>query len=137
LLDRLKATVPHAPSRTGPPSPRARCGQPAPGAEGDIGLLNRMGYVQEGRALGAQLGWPRDWLGGSKRRLSFLIDLRSRAACAVFIVQDGRKTTTQLFWLQRVKVLFGRREFRFVCPTTGVRARTRVCRRAADACTGS
>jgi hypothetical protein len=82
-----------------------------------------MGYVQEGQILGAQLGWPRDWLGGSKPRLSFLIDLRSRPACAMFIVQDGRKTTTQLFWLQRVKVLFGRREFRFVCPTTGVRAR--------------
>ena len=80
--------------------------------------------MQKGRLLGAQLGWPRQWLGGSKRRLFFLVDLRQPPGCAMFVLEDRTRTRAQLFWLREVKVLFGRREFRFVCPTDGVLART-------------
>ena len=90
----------------------------------DIQILKRMGFVQEGRLHGAQLGWPREWLGGSERRLFVLVDLRQAPGCAMFVLEDGTRTRAQLFWLREVKVLFGRRELRFVCPTEGVLART-------------
>jgi hypothetical protein len=82
--------------------------------------LRRLGYVKEGKILGDQLGWPEAWLPEPDRRLFFLVDARtSRRACAVFFVQEPDRITEQLFWLTRVKGLFGRQEDRFVCPHTG------------------
>lgn len=124
VLEDLKTKTPKPPSRARAPSATAGAAQRHPDAKVDIQILRRMGYVQKGRVLGAQLGWPRQWLGGSKRRLFFLVDLRQPPGCAMFVLEDRTRTRAQLFWLREVKVLFGRREFRFVCPTDGVLART-------------
>ena len=124
LLEELKSKTPKPSSRARAPSATARAAQPHPDAKVDIQILKRMGFVQKGRLHGAQLGWPREWLGGSKRRLFFLVDLRQAPGCAMFVLEDGTRTRAQLFWLREVKVLFGRRELRFVCSTEGVLART-------------
>lgn len=90
----------------------------------DIGMLARLGYVKAGQLLGDQLGWPEDWLPEPERRLFFLIDAReNERACAIFVLQDGEQIEHQFFWLTRVKGLFGRQEYRFICPPGGVLSR--------------
>jgi hypothetical protein len=88
----------------------------------DIGLLRRLGYLEEVKILGAQLGWPDAWVPEPERCLFFLIDARQASrTCAVFVVADlDRKAIAhQLFWLTRIPGAFGRQEYRFVCPNSG------------------
>jgi hypothetical protein len=116
LVDGLKAATvsPDSP----PVPPRSVSSDPAP--QVDIGILQRLGFVQPGKMLGDQLGWPETWIPESGRRLFFLVDLRDRRRpCAVFVVCDPEGQAHQLFALKRIKGRFGRQEYRFICPHTG------------------
>jgi hypothetical protein len=116
LVDGLKAATvsPDSP----PVPPRSASSDPAP--QVDIGILQRLGFVQPGKMLGDQLGWPETWIPEPGRRLFFIVDLRDRRrACAVFVVRDPEGQAQQLFALKRNKGRFGRQEYCFVCPRTG------------------
>ena len=90
-----------------------------PDPQVDIGILQRLGFVQPGKMLGDQLGWPEAWIPEPERRLFFIIDLRDRKRpCAVFVACDPERQAHQLFALKRTKGRFGRQEYRFICPTT-------------------
>ena len=115
LVDGLKAgTVSLAPL----PVP-ARSASSDPDPQVDMGILQRLGFVQPGNMLGDQLGWPEAWLPEPGRRLFFLIDLRDRRRpCAVFLICDPGRQVHQWFDLKRIKGRFGRHEYRFICPHT-------------------
>jgi hypothetical protein len=118
-LDTLKAQM----TKRAPRSPtrgvdQATLRAPA-GVEVQAETLRRMGYLKPGEIVGAQLGWPRAFIGSAKRRLFFLADLRTQRGCVVFVIQDPGNTETQLFWLRQAAGAFGRREARFACPFTG------------------
>jgi hypothetical protein len=96
-----------------------------PKAQVDLGILQRMGFVQPGELLGHQLGWSEAWIPEPGRRLFFLIDLRDRRRpCAVFMVCDPERQTHQLFALTQTKGRFGRQEYRFICPNTARQSTT-------------
>jgi hypothetical protein len=124
LLDRLKQEEPpRAPLASRSPTPQAIA--PEERAHVDIVTLARLGYVKEGQRLGDQLGWPEDWLPQPGRRLFFLVDAREHERmCALFILEDGDRIEHQFFWLTRVEGVFGRQEYRFVCPPDHALSRT-------------
>jgi hypothetical protein len=115
LVDGLKAgTISPNPS---PVPPRSASSDPD--SQVDIGILQRLGFVEPGKMLGDQLGWPKAWIPEPERRLFFIIDLRDRRSpCAVFLVCDPGRDAPHLFALKRIKGRFGRQEYRFVCPHT-------------------
>jgi hypothetical protein len=115
LVDGLKAgTISPDPS---PIPPRTTSSDPDP--QVDIGILQRLGFVQPGKMLGDQLGWSEAWIPEPERRLFFIIDLRDRRSpCAVFLVCDPGRHAPHLFALKRIKGRFGRQEYRFICPHT-------------------
>jgi hypothetical protein len=83
-------------------------------------ILQRLGFLQPGKMLGDQLGWPEAWVPEPDRRLFFIIDLRDRRRpCAVLLVCDPGRQAHQLFALKRIKGRFGRQEYQFICPHTG------------------
>jgi hypothetical protein len=98
LVDGLKAgTISSAPSPLPPTTTSSN-----PDAQVDIGILQRLGFVQPGKMLGDQLGWSEAWIPEPKRRLFFIIDLRDRKRpCAVFVVCDPERQAHQLFALER------------------------------------
>jgi hypothetical protein len=96
-----------------------------PDPQVDIGILQRLGFVQPGKMLGDQLGWPEAWIPEPERRLFFIIDLRDRKRpCAVFVICDSERQSHQLFALKRMKGRFGRQEYRFICPNTARQSTT-------------
>ena len=121
LVDGLKAgTISPDPS----PIPSTTT-SPNPDPQVDIGILQRLGFVQPGKMLGDQLGWPEAWIPEPERRLFFIIDLRDRKRpCAVFVVFDPERQAHQLFALKRTRGRFGRQEYRFICPTTARQSTT-------------
>jgi hypothetical protein len=67
--------------------PRSASSDPDP--QVDIGILQRLGFVQPGKMLGDQFGWPEAWIPEPGTRLFFLVDLRDRQRPrAVFLVSD-------------------------------------------------
>ena len=116
LVDGFKAAT--TSPDTFPIPPRSASSDPDP--QVDIGILQRLGFVQTGKMLGDQLGWPEAWIPEPGRRLFFIIDLRERRRpCAVFLICDPGQQAHQLFALKRIRGGFGRQEYRFVCPHTG------------------
>ena len=116
LVDGLKAgTILPDPS---PIPPRSASSDPDP--QINMGILQRLGFLQPGKMLGDQLGWPEAWVPEPDRRLFFIIDLRDRRhPCAVLLVCDPGRQAHQLFALKRIKGRFGRQEYQFICPHTG------------------
>ena len=103
---------------TSPIPPRSASSDPGP--QVNIGILQRLGFVQTGKMLGDQLGWSEAWVPEPGRRLFFIIDLRDRRRpCAVLLVCDPGRQAHQLFALKRIKGRFGRQEYCFICPHTG------------------
>jgi hypothetical protein len=81
-----------------------------PGPQVDIGILQRLGFVKSGQMLGDQLGWSEAWIHEPARPSTSMCGIcgsRSRTA--------GLSTVC----LETIKGLFGRQEYRFVCPNTG------------------
>ena len=116
LVDGLKAAT--TSPDTSPIPPRSASSDPGP--QVNIGILQRLGFVQTGKMLGDQLGWSEAWVPEPGRRLFFIIDLRDRRRpCAVLLVCDPGRQAHQLFALKRIKGRFGRQEYRFICPHTG------------------
>src|SRR5258705_3579539 len=74
LVDGLKAAT--TSPDTSPIAPRSASSDPGP--QVNIGILQRLGFVQTGKMLGDQLGWPEAWGAGPGRRLFLIIDLRDR-----------------------------------------------------------
>src|SRR5882757_9060892 len=100
---------------TSPIPPRSASSDPGP--QVNIGILQRLGFVQTGKMLGDQLGWSEAWVPEPGRRLFFIIDLRDRRRpCAVLLVCDPGRQAHQLFALKRIKGRFGRQEYCFICP---------------------
>jgi hypothetical protein len=116
LVDSLKAAT--TSPDTSPIPPRSASSDPGP--QVNIGILQRLGFVQTGKMLGDQLGWSEAWVPEPGRRLFFIIDLRDRRRpCAVLLVCDPGRQAHQLFALKRIKGRFGRQEYCFICPHTG------------------
>ena len=116
LVDGLKAAT--TSPDTSPIPPRSASSDPGP--QVNIGILQRLGFVQTGKMLGDQLGWSEAWVPEPGRRLFFIIDLRDRRRpCAVLLVCDPGRQAHQLFALKRIKGRFGRQEYCFICPHTG------------------
>ena len=116
LVDSLKAAT--TSPDTSPIAPRSASSDPGP--QVNIGILQRLGFVQTGKMLGDQLGWSEAWVPEPGRRLFFIIDLRDRRRpCAVLLVCDPGRQAHQLFALKRIKGRFGRQEYCFICPHTG------------------
>lgn len=76
----------------------------------DLGVLSRLGYLEPRGISAHQLGWPKEWLGSSDRRVFFLIDLRnSKSGRALFVTEDaGAITNASFFWIVKIKGAFGR-----------------------------
>ena len=116
FVDGLKAAT--TSPDTSPIPPRSASSDPGP--QVNIGILQRLGFVQTGKMLGDQLGWSEAWIPEPGRRLFFIIDLRDRRRpCAVLLVCDPGRQAHQLFALKRIIGRFGRQEYCFICPHTG------------------
>src|SRR5260370_38347878 len=116
LVDVLKAATTSPDTSPIPPTSTAS----HPGPQVNIGILQRLGFVQTGKMLGDQIGWSEAWVPEPGRRLFFIIDLRDRRRpCAVLLVCDPGRQAHQLFALKRIKGRFGRQEYCFICPHTG------------------
>ncbi len=99
LVDGLKAAT--TSPDTSPIPPRSASSDPGP--QVNIGILQRLGFVQTGKMLGDQLGWSEAWVPEPGRRLFFIIDLRDRRRpCAVLLVCDPGRQAHQLFALKRI-----------------------------------
>jgi hypothetical protein len=137
LIDGLKHTKQQVEAQVRDPLASSDAIGPEQRPHVDISTLGRLGYVKEGQVLGDQLGWPEDWLPEPERRLFFLIDAREpERACALFVLQDGDRVEHQFFWLARIKGLFGRQEYRFVCPPDGVLSRKLLYQEGRFVCPG-
>src|SRR5260221_4828022 len=68
LVDSLKAAT--TSPDTSPIAPRSASSDPGP--QVNIGILQRLGFVQTGKMLGDQLGWSEAWVPEPGRRLSLL-----------------------------------------------------------------
>lgn len=87
----------------------------------DLSILQRLRYTHHGSLRGARIGWTREKTARPHGDLYFAIDLTDRRSpCAMMILTDdfGKKISTQLFWLQRLRGVAGRYQFRFICPKT-------------------
>src|SRR5260221_4515349 len=68
LVDGLQAAT--TSPDTSPIAPRSASSDPGP--QVNIGILQRLGFVQTGKMLGDQLGWSEAWVPEPGRRLSLL-----------------------------------------------------------------
>src|SRR6266403_4365007 len=72
LVDGLKAATTSPDTSLIPP----RSASSDPGPQVNIGILQRLGFVQTGKMLGDELGWSEAWVPEPGRRLFFIIDLK-------------------------------------------------------------
>src|SRR5258706_1922628 len=111
LVDGLKAATTSPDTSLIPP----RSAPSDPGPQVNIGILQRLGFVQTGKMLGDQLGWSEAWVPEPGRRLFFIIDLRDRRRpSAVLLDCDPGRHAHQLLALKRIEGRFRREQYCFI-----------------------